>query len=189
MSALKILNYFFLRINCFQYVIWFLLVIRLFDPVKFATVALGSTKRIVAEGGPLPWVLDPKHHYEVMSAEEEEWVKIRAAGKGDKPRGSFAFFPRHMHSARRTASDSGGWKQALSFASCFQPFSSAKNKVHTFIQYPLNNFTISVLVILASAIALPHTLPKMICTCNFISPTTVWDMLLHVQMCDVSHAQ
>ena len=51
------------------------------DPVKFATVALGSTKKTVAEGGPLPWVLDPKHHYEVMSAEEEEWVKIRTSGK------------------------------------------------------------------------------------------------------------
>lgn len=49
--------------------------------MKFSTAALGSTKRIIAEGGPLPWVLDPKHHYEVMSAEEEEWVKIQAAGK------------------------------------------------------------------------------------------------------------
>lgn len=46
------------------------------DPVKFATVALGSKKRIVAEGGPLPWMLDQSQHYELMSAEEEKWVKI-----------------------------------------------------------------------------------------------------------------
>ena len=51
------------------------------NPVKCASVALGSTKTIVAEGGPLPWVIDPKHHYEVMSAEEEEWVKIRTSGE------------------------------------------------------------------------------------------------------------
>ena len=44
-------------------------------------MALGSTKRIVAEGGPLPWVLDPKHHYDVMSAEEEDWVRIKSRGK------------------------------------------------------------------------------------------------------------
>jgi len=49
--------------------------------VKFATVALGSTKRFVAKDGPIPWVLDPKHHYEVMSAEEEDWVQIRPAGR------------------------------------------------------------------------------------------------------------
>ena len=35
----------------------------------------------MAEGGPLPWVLDPTHHYEVMSAEEEDWVQIKPAGK------------------------------------------------------------------------------------------------------------
>lgn len=46
------------------------------DPSKVCTIALGSTKRIVAEGGPLPWVLDPSQHFELISAEEDEWVKI-----------------------------------------------------------------------------------------------------------------
>eukprot|EP00111_Clytia_hemisphaerica_P008784 TCONS_00025681-protein len=55
--------------------------VKIIDPVKFSTVALGSTKRIVAEGGPLPWVLDPKHHYDVMSAEEEDWVRIKSRGR------------------------------------------------------------------------------------------------------------
>lgn len=30
----------------------------------------------MAEGGPLPWVLDSSHYYEVMSAEEDDWVQI-----------------------------------------------------------------------------------------------------------------
>ena len=42
-----------------------------------AVVVIGSTKRIVATGGPLPWVLDSSQYFEVISAEEEEWVTIK----------------------------------------------------------------------------------------------------------------
>lgn len=46
------------------------------DPFEFSTVALGSKKRIVAEAGPLPWVLDSSQYHHVMSAEKEDSVSI-----------------------------------------------------------------------------------------------------------------
>ncbi|XP_047146809.1 nuclear pore membrane glycoprotein 210 isoform X1 [Hydra vulgaris] len=51
--------------------------IKIVDPIETAVVVIGSTKRIVATGGPLPWILDPSQYFEVISAEEDEWVAIK----------------------------------------------------------------------------------------------------------------
>ena len=55
--------------------------LKVIDPPTLATVALGSSKIVIAEGGPLPWVLDKSGFYETMREEEEDWV----VAKGIKP--------------------------------------------------------------------------------------------------------
>lgn len=34
------------------------------DPEKVAVVAVGSSKEVLFEGGPLPWVLDPSRYFQ-----------------------------------------------------------------------------------------------------------------------------
>eukprot|EP00794_Sanderia_malayensis_P016623 gene16623-18313_t len=72
------------------------------DPssTEVATVALGSSKVVALEGGPLPWILDNTGFYESLSAEEEDWVGIQAV---DRPENTGVSVKRHkLHFFRVT---------------------------------------------------------------------------------------
>ena len=42
----------------------FHIVVQVLDPVNVGVVALCSTKNLLLEGGPLPWILDTSGYYE-----------------------------------------------------------------------------------------------------------------------------
>ncbi|XP_064601442.1 nuclear pore membrane glycoprotein 210-like [Liolophura sinensis] len=46
------------------------------DPEEVAVVAVGSSKEVLFEGGPLPWVLDPSQYFQDLSAEKEDLVAL-----------------------------------------------------------------------------------------------------------------
>ncbi|XP_056129550.1 nuclear pore membrane glycoprotein 210 [Lampris incognitus] len=54
--------------------------LRAIDPVSSALVTLGSSKEMLFEGGPKPWVLEPSKFFRNLKAEDEDSVNLALSG-------------------------------------------------------------------------------------------------------------
>lgn len=54
------------------------------DPVSVALVTLGSSKHMLFEGGPKPWILEPSKFFRNLTAEDASSVTLALTGPASR---------------------------------------------------------------------------------------------------------
>ncbi|XP_072928260.1 nuclear pore membrane glycoprotein 210 [Hemitrygon akajei] len=109
------------------------------DPVSVALVTLGSSKDMLFEGGPRPWVLEPSKFFTELTAENEESINLHLIS-------SPAFRNQPKHLVRATCTALGEQVLALSVGnkpSLKNSYPAVEPAVIKFICSPPTRFTLA----------------------------------------------